>query len=113
MGSFRKTKRYSIAQPTDRMLPPEARSATLECQGSGAQRDRRVLEARDALEGAAPLGDLVGLERLHALGAERLDVERGEHRAERHRAAQQLVVELVAVVRGHIAHEAAGERVAR
>ena len=47
-----------------------------------------------------------------ALGAELLDVERGEHGRVGHRAAQQLVGQRLVEVRGDVADEAAGERVA-
>src|SRR5262245_11982122 len=110
MGSFKKTNRYSIVQPTPGMVRPQGAGATPRLR---AQRNRRVLEPRDALQRAAALGDLVRFQTLDALGAERLDVERGQHGAERHRAAEQLVVELLPGVRGDVAHEAAGERVAR
>ena len=50
--------------------------------------------------------------RSHALGAELLDVEGGEHGRVRHRAAQQLVGELLVGVGGDVADEAARERVA-
>ena len=57
--------------------------------------------------------DLLAAQRQHALGPERLDVERGQHRAVGHRAPQQRLVDRLARVRGDVAHEAAGERVAR
>src|SRR5262245_53521076 len=42
----------------------------------GPEGDRRRVEARDALQLRDALGDLVAGQRLHPLGAERLDVER-------------------------------------
>src|SRR4051812_25454270 len=55
--------------------------------------------------------DLLAREPLYALDPELLDVERRQHRAVGHRAPQRGVVD-VAVLRGQVAEEAAGERVA-
>src|SRR5205085_10489441 len=67
-------------------------------------RDRpQLLHTRDYL--------LAG-QALDALGAELLDVEGGEHRRMGHRAAQQLVGELLARVGGDVADEGPREGVA-
>src|SRR3954451_21860764 len=48
----------------------------------------RGVEVRDPAELPQPLVDLLGRQRLDALGPEALDVERGEHGSVGHRLAQ-------------------------
>src|SRR5947209_4091432 len=69
------------------------------------------LEVRHPLEVAEALVDLFVREPADALGAELLDVEGGHHRAEDDGAAQRPLVYVL--VAGEVAHEAAGEGVAR
>src|SRR3954463_9398371 len=58
--------------------------------------------------------DLLARQARHALGAELLDVERGKHRAVRHRPSQWgLVRQRLRAERRHVAEEPASERVAR
>src|SRR5437764_684197 len=69
------------------------------------------LEVRHPLEVAEALVDLFVREAADALGAELLDVEGGHHRAVDDGAAQRPLVDVL--VAGEVAHEAAGEGVAR
>src|SRR4051794_41805281 len=66
---------------------------------SAAERDRRLGERRHAVQVADALGDLLGREARDPLGAELLDVVRGERGAVGHRAAE-LVVAPAAPPRG-------------
>ena len=61
---------------------------------------------------AHALGDLVAASGAHALGAELLDVERGQRGAVGHRAHERLVVDVLAAWAAIVADEAARERVA-
>src|SRR4029079_17126797 len=84
---------------------------------ANATPDPLSYKGRGQLEGADPLElgharvDLGALEPVEALRAEALDVERGARGAVRHRAPQRRVVH-VAVPRGEVAHQPAGEGVA-
>ena len=61
---------------------------------------------------ATRVGDLVGREPRHALGAELLDVVRRQRGAVGHRAREEVVVDRLVALRGDVADEAAGEAVA-
>ena len=80
----------STAPPPHR-IPGDRRSATRSVDRQAPQRQSHVREARDPLQIGHALGDLRRRQPGDALGAELLDVERGDRRAIGHRAREDLV----------------------
>src|SRR5258707_1265263 len=116
-GIFRASISQTNPQVTSRpMLPLLAAAVTGEDRTAAAlpaKGDRALVEDRHAAELRNPLGDLVARQPRDPLDAELLDVERCERGAVGHGLDQDLVADRRLTMGRDVAHEAAGERIAR
>ena len=125
IGIFRKTisqRKVHVVHCIDRIPAVRSVQPPVAIRPDGPSSCLRWRVSRAAQRGAAELGhrlqfldardDLAAGQPLDALGAELLDVEGGEHGGMGHRAAQQIVGELLLGVGGDVADEPAREGVA-